>query len=77
MRFDNRRKIANRIHTPFGFVVKNESNIRSTSLEFMPYRNLLSHMSACRDRDRVYGTMVTRRLRAMGIREKPTAAASP
>src|SRR5271168_1006276 len=30
-----------------------------------------------RDRDRVYGTMVTRRLRAMGIRDKPTAAASP
>ena len=28
-------------------------------------------------RDRVYGTMVTRRLRAMGIRDKPTAAASP
>ena len=25
-----------------------------------------------RDRDRVYGTMVTRRLRAMGIRDKPT-----
>ncbi len=30
-----------------------------------------------RDRDRVYGSMVTRRLRAMGIRDKPTAAASP
>ena len=30
-----------------------------------------------RDRDRVYGGMVTRRLRAMGIRDKPTAAASP
>jgi transposase InsO family protein len=30
-----------------------------------------------RDRDRVYGTMVTRRLRAMGIRDKPTAPASP
>src|SRR5271169_1809671 len=28
-------------------------------------------------RDRVYGTMVTRRLRAMGIRDKPTAPASP
>ncbi|WJR75520.1 integrase core domain-containing protein [Bradyrhizobium sp. NP1] len=30
-----------------------------------------------RDRDRVYGTVVTRRLRAMGIRDKPTAPASP
>ena len=30
-----------------------------------------------RDRDRAYGTMVTRRLRAMGIRDKPTAPASP
>src|SRR5229473_1827998 len=26
-----------------------------------------------RDRDRIYGTIVTRRLRAMGIRDKPTA----
>ena len=24
-----------------------------------------------RDRDRIYGTVVTRRLRAMGIRDKP------
>ena len=30
-----------------------------------------------RDRDRIYGTVVTRRLCAMGIRDKPTAAASP
>jgi transposase InsO family protein len=30
-----------------------------------------------RDRDRIYGSDVTRRLRAMGIRDKPTAAASP
>src|SRR5450755_2475517 len=28
-----------------------------------------------RDRDRIYGTVVTRRLRAMGIRDKPTALA--
>jgi len=26
-----------------------------------------------RDRDRIYGAVVTRRLRAMGIRDKPTA----
>src|SRR6202045_4945570 len=30
-----------------------------------------------RDRDRIYGSVVTRRLRAMGIRNKPTAPASP
>src|SRR5258708_13815717 len=30
-----------------------------------------------RDRDRIYGSVVTRRLRAMGIRGKPTAPASP
>ena len=30
-----------------------------------------------RDRDRAYGAVVTRRLRAMGIRDKPIAPASP
>jgi transposase InsO family protein len=30
-----------------------------------------------RDRDQIYGAVVTRRLRAMGIRGKPTAPASP
>jgi transposase InsO family protein len=30
-----------------------------------------------RDRDRIYGTIVIRRLRAMGIRDKPIAPASP
>src|ERR1039457_117496 len=30
-----------------------------------------------RDRDRIYGTIFTRGLRAMGIRDKPTAPASP
>src|SRR6266853_2267161 len=30
-----------------------------------------------RDRDRIYGAVVTRRLRAMGIRDKPAAPASP
>ena len=30
-----------------------------------------------RDRDRICGAVVTRRLRAMGIRDKPTAPASP
>jgi transposase InsO family protein len=30
-----------------------------------------------RDRDCIYGAVVTRRLRAMGIRDKPIAPASP
>ena len=30
-----------------------------------------------RDRDGIYGTIVTRRVRAMGIRDKPIAPASP
>jgi transposase InsO family protein len=30
-----------------------------------------------RDRDRIYSAVVTRRLHAMGIRDKPTAPASP
>src|SRR6202048_4393704 len=30
-----------------------------------------------RDRDRIYGAVITRRLRAMGIRDKPIAPASP
>ena len=30
-----------------------------------------------RDRAQIYGTIVTRRLRAMGIRDKPTAPVSP
>ena len=30
-----------------------------------------------RDRDRIYGASVTRRIRAMGIRDRPTAPASP
>src|SRR5262249_52880545 len=33
--------------------------------------------SMIRDRDRIYGAIVTRRLRAMGIRDKPIAPASP
>src|SRR5277367_234176 len=30
-----------------------------------------------RDRDRIYGSVVTRRLRAMGIRDRPITARSP
>jgi transposase InsO family protein len=32
---------------------------------------------ATRDRDCIYGTIVTRRLHAMGIRDRPIAPASP
>src|SRR5262245_9936547 len=40
-----------------------------------PWNGAPRHM--IRDRDRIYGAVVTRRLRAMGIRDKPIAPASP
>ncbi len=43
--------------------------------EAFPWDNAPQHL--IRDRDRIYGAIVTRRLRAMGIRDKPTAPASP
>jgi transposase InsO family protein len=43
--------------------------------EAFPWDGAPRHM--IRDRDRIYGAIVTRRLRAMGIRDKPTAPASP
>ena len=43
--------------------------------EAFPWDEALQYL--IRDRDRIYGAIVTRRLRAMGIRDKPTAAASP
>jgi transposase InsO family protein len=43
--------------------------------EAFPWDNAPQHL--IRDRDRIYGTIVTRRLCAMGIRDKPTAPASP
>jgi len=43
--------------------------------EAFPWNEAPRHL--IRDRDRIYGTIVTRRLRAMGIRDKPTAPASP
>jgi len=43
--------------------------------EAFPWDEAPQHL--IRDRDRIYGTIVTRRLRAMGIRDKPTAPASP
>jgi transposase InsO family protein len=43
--------------------------------EAFPWNGAPRHM--IRDRDRIYGAVVTRRLRAMGIRDKPIAPASP
>ena len=43
--------------------------------EAFPWDDAPQHL--IRDRDRIYGSIVTRRLRAMGIRDKPTAPASP
>jgi transposase InsO family protein len=43
--------------------------------EAFPWDGAPGHM--IRDRDRIYGSVVARRLRAMGIRDKPTAPASP
>ena len=43
--------------------------------EAFPWDDAPQHL--IRDRDRIYGTIVMRRLRAMGIRDKPTAPASP
>jgi transposase InsO family protein len=43
--------------------------------EAFPWDEAPRHL--IRDRDRIYGSVVTRRLRAMGIRDKPTAPGSP
>src|SRR6476660_2280937 len=43
--------------------------------EAFPWDEAPRHL--IRDRDRIFGSVVTRRLRAMGIRDKPTAPASP
>ena len=42
--------------------------------EAFPWDEAPRHL--IRDRDRIYGSIVTRRMRAMGIRDKPTAPAS-
>jgi transposase InsO family protein len=43
--------------------------------EAFPWNEATRYM--IQDRDRIYGAVVTRGLRAMGIRDKPTASASP
>ena len=47
----------------------------SDNTEAFPWDGAPRYM--IRDRDRIYGAVVTRRLRAMGIRDKPIAPASP
>ena len=44
-------------------------------MEAFPWNEAPRYM--IRDRDRIYVAVVTRRLRAMGIRDKPIAPASP
>src|SRR5437899_6194956 len=48
----------------------------SPDIEHMPSWNEAPRY-LIRDRDRIYGAAVTRRLRAMGIRDKPIAPGSP
>jgi transposase InsO family protein len=43
--------------------------------EAFPWNDVPGYL--IRDRDRIYGVAVTRRLRAMGIRDKPIAPGSP
>ena len=44
-------------------------------IEAFPWNEAPRHL--IRDRDQIYGTVVARRLRTMGIRDKPIAPASP
>lgn len=44
-------------------------------MEAFPWDDALKYL--IRDQDQIYGIVVTRRLRAMGLRDKPTAPASP
>src|SRR5882757_4431083 len=48
---------------------------RATNHGGIPWNEAPRYM--IRDRDRIYSAVVTRRLRAMGVRDKPTAPASP
>jgi hypothetical protein len=59
-------------------VVRTENRIRVDDViepPAFPWDGAPGYM--IRDRDRIYGAIVTRRLRAMGIRDKPTAPVSP
>jgi hypothetical protein len=61
------RSTSQHIRRPNGLHVKSRKHF--PWMEAPPY--------LIRDRDRIYGSVVTRRLRAMGIRDKPTVRASP
>jgi hypothetical protein len=52
---------------------KSHGRMGCTFTEAFPWDEAPRHL--IRDRDRIYGSVVTRRLRAMGIRDKPTAPA--
>jgi hypothetical protein len=54
---------------------RQRSGLHARSPRHFPWDGAPRYM--IRDRDRIYGTVVTRRLRAMGIRDKPIAPASP
>src|SRR6202790_5078973 len=55
---------------------KSDGRMGCTSItEAFPWDEAPRHL--IRDRDRIYGSVVTRRLRAMGIRDKPTSPTSP
>ncbi|MEA2808144.1 MAG: hypothetical protein QOJ17_2285 [Rhodospirillaceae bacterium] len=54
---------------------KSHGRMGCTFTEAFPWDEAPRHL--IRDRDRIYGSVVTRRLRAMGIRDRPTAPASP
>jgi transposase InsO family protein len=56
-------------------VLWHRAGIARQITEAFPWNEAPRYM--IRDRYRIYGTVVTRRLRAMGIRDKPTAPASP
>ncbi len=54
---------------------KSDSRVALQITEAFPWDEAPHYL--IRDRDRNYGSIVTRRLRAMGLRDKPTAPASP
>ena len=56
-------------------VTKNPEWIARQITEAFPWDDAPKYL--IRDRDQIYGAVFTRRLRAMGIRDKPTTPASP
>ena len=58
-----------------GQPLPHDDNSEGTVTEAFPWNEAPHYL--IRDRDRIYGTIARRRLRAMGIRDKPTEPASP